>query len=147
MYASYLCGHYQTFQLMSILSHYQKTCRVRGESFQARKRNQLYCDQNNHQCRNWYNNEKARQTRLAMAKTENRLKSNRQILKLILETRKKQEVSHDYLLGAGFDFGIFTQTVNEAKTGIKYVCCFEYAIGLIAEKQYRIICHESKTKS
>lgn len=80
-----------------------------GEEFSSKRSNQKFANRANQIA---YNNFKAKNLREAKASVDKRLETNRRILARICEDASLQSVSKDYLLGAGFDFRFFSQSVH-----------------------------------
>ncbi|WP_027392966.1 hypothetical protein [Aquimarina latercula] len=83
-----------------------------------------------------YNNLKARQKRKAKSEIDRALDVNRNILKKILGNHKEIIKSRDYLLGAGFHFGITTHKIK--REGKLWSCVYEYALINIKDEQFLI---------
>ncbi|KZS39731.1 hypothetical protein AWE51_08755 [Aquimarina aggregata] len=83
-----------------------------------------------------YNNEKAKQKRNAMATINKTLNNNRNVLQSILGDRQSVQRSRDFLLGAGYHFGISTHSLKIK--GILWNCVYEYGITKIADQQFKI---------
>ncbi len=94
-----------------------------GELFTPSRSDQKFANRQN-QIR--YNNLKARQKRRAKAEIDRTLDTNRTILKKLLGTKKEVIKSRDFLLGAGFHFGISTHKIE--KDNKLWSCIYEYAL-------------------
>ncbi len=111
----------------------KKACPNCKNEFIPKRLNQLYCEI---KCRTFKNN------RLAKAKTEEtksldiRLHANRLILKSIYAKIAGAEISKDYLLGAGFNFSIYTASCkNDSAT---YTLWFEYGLTELRKGVFKI---------
>ena len=103
------------------------------ESFVPKRSNQKFsCRLNQIK----YNNRKAKSKRLAKAPYDNILDANRNILIKIIGEEDDRIVSKDYLLGAGFVFGYFNQSM--VQDNINYQCIYNYAITLLKDGKYKI---------
>ena len=117
---------------MSNLSTGSKTCPACNKSFPAKRLNHVYCSV---KCRSLKNN------RLAKIKVEEtkaldkRLHNNRSILKKIYE-KNIREVSRDYLMGAGFEFGLFTSSIVSQSE--RYILCFEFGMTELIKDKFKI---------
>lgn len=105
-----------------------------GEVFIKQCNNQVFANRKN-QIR--FNNLKAQEKRKATSQINRMLDNNRAILKRILNGEKETVKSLDYLLGAGFHFGVNTHTIKKGEK--KWSCIYDYAYLLQAEKQFKII--------
>lgn len=105
-----------------------------GEPFTPKRSDQRFATREN-QIR--YNNIKARQKRKEKADIDRALDMNRSILKNILRDQKEVVKSHDYLLGAGFNFGITTH--KSKKEGELWSCVYEYGLSSIGDNKLKII--------
>lgn len=72
-----------------------------GESFQAKRRNQVFATAQN---RIDFHNEKAAQVRTEKEPINNALHKNRQILQSLLQDKEVAIYHRQFLLGAGFSF-------------------------------------------
>ena len=105
-----------------------------NEIFIKRRSNQKFANPQN---RIRYNNLKARKKRAAKAPVEKPLDQNRTILKKILGISIEKVVSKDFLLGAGFSFGLFT--FQKTIDGNTYSGIFEYGITKLTDGNFKII--------
>lgn len=83
-----------------------------------------------------YNNEKARKKREAMAAINRTLNTNRKVLQSILGENERVKRSRDFLLGAGYHFGVFTHSMKVE--GVLWNCVYEYGITAIEDQQFII---------
>lgn len=104
-----------------------------GELFTPTRSDQRFATREN-QIR--YNNIKARQKRNAKAEIDRALDTNRNILRKILNNKEEIVKTHDFLSGAGFNFGITTHKIN--KEGKLWSCVYEYAILYLGDDQLKI---------
>ena len=104
-----------------------------NKEFTKHRSNQKFAHKEN-QIR--YNNEKARQKRMAMAAINRTLDNNRKVLQSILGNEKHVKRSRDFLLGAGYHFGIFTNSIK--LEGTLWSCVYEYGITAMADQQFMI---------
>lgn len=104
------------------------------EAFYKKRSNQKFANPQN---RIRYNNLKAGKKRAAKAPFEKPLDHNRTILKKILGANPERVVSKDFLLGAGFSFGLYTynRTVNDCT----YSGIFEYGVTKLSNGNFKII--------
>lgn len=105
-----------------------------GEVFTKQRNNQVFANRKN-QIK--FNNLKAQEKRKSMSEINRLLDQNRNILIRVLNGLDEVTKSYDYLLGAGFHFGINTHSVKIEDH--KWNCVFNYAYRLIAEKQFKVI--------
>lgn len=105
-----------------------------GESFIKQRNNQVFANRQN-QIK--YNNLKAMNKRKSIANISRILDKNRTVLKTILGDKTEITKSLDFLLGAGFNFGCSTHSINHDEK--KWVCIYDYAYTLIYEKTFKII--------
>lgn len=101
----------------------QKNDLLTGESFTPSRSDQRFATREN-QIR--YNNNKARQKRKAKAQIDKALDTNRNILKRLLGDKKDIIKSRDFLLGAGFHFGVTTHKIE--RNGKLWSCVYEYIL-------------------
>ncbi|WP_024773010.1 hypothetical protein [Aquimarina macrocephali] len=104
-----------------------------GEFFTPTRSDQRFATKEN-QIR--YNNLKARQKRRAKAEIDRALDANRNILRKILNNKEEVIKTHDFLLGAGFNFGITTHKMN--KEGKLWSCVYEYALLHLGDGRLKI---------
>ncbi len=104
-----------------------------GEPFTPTRSDQKFANRQN-QIR--YNNLKAREKRKAKGQIDRTLDTNRSILKKLLGNKKEVIKSRDYLLGAGFHFGISTHKIE--REGKLLSCVYEYALILLKDDQLLI---------
>ena len=86
----------------------KKRCPLTKEEFIPKRYNQLYINRN---AQVFVNNEKARQKRLVTNPTNKILGMNRSILLKILGKENQITKSRDFLLGSGFNFKFFSQSL------------------------------------
>ncbi len=104
-----------------------------NEEFEKRRSNQIYaCRKNQVQS----NNNRARNRRKAMANINKALDQNRKILQSILGDEEYVKRSKDFLLGAGYHFGVLTH--HENLSNLVWDCVYEYGIAAIEEEYYII---------
>jgi hypothetical protein len=97
-----------------------KTCPICQKSFIAKRKNQIYCDRNNHECRTSFNNEKARKLRLAQGNTPKIITENWKLFMEMLVDKKEVVCSRDFLKGRGVNLDYFTQYKKEGEKGVYY---------------------------
>ena len=83
-----------------------------------------------------FNNERARQKRNAMASINRALDKNRKVLQAILGEQESVKRSRDFLLGAGYHFGVFTHNIKIE--GILWNCVYEYGITDVQDQAFII---------
>lgn len=105
-----------------------------NEVFVKKRNNQIFANRKN-QIR--FNNLKAQKKRNDTSQINQILNKNHNILKAILSDEDEIIKSHDYLLGAGFHFGVHTHTIKKDEK--KWVCVYDYAYLLQPEKHFKII--------
>ncbi len=118
----------------------KKPCPNCQKDFLPKRLNQLYCGI---KCRTFNNNSIAKKRSEETKSLDKRLHKNRLVLKKIYAKCKGIEISTDYLLGADFDFGLYTRIA--ISNSIRYMLCFEYGIGEVTKDKY-IIEHFNKSK-
>ena len=101
----------------------KKRCLLTNEEFIPKRQNQVYI---NRKAQIFVNNEKARQKRLKLNPTNKILEKNRNILSNILGSQKQIIKSRDYLLGSGFNFKFFSQSLLYEKKPCQVI--YEYMI-------------------
>ena len=104
-----------------------------GEPFTPSRSDQKFANRQN-QIR--YNNLKAQQKRKAKADIDRTLDTNRNILKRLLGDKEQVTKSIEYLLGAGFHFGITTHKID--KDDKRWNCVYEYAFIHLKDDQLLI---------
>lgn len=107
--------------------------KLTGEPFTPTRSDQKFATREN-QIR--YNNLKARKKRRAKAEIDRTLDTNRNILKRLLKENKEVIKSRDYLMGAGFHFGISTHKIE--KNGKTWSCVYEYALMPLKDNRFLI---------
>lgn len=105
-----------------------------GEKFIKKRDNQVFANRKN-QIK--FNNLKAQEKRKSTAQLNKLLDTNRKILKRLLNDKKEIIKSYDFLLGAGFHFGVNTHTINIENK--KWTCIYEYSYLFLGENQFKII--------
>lgn len=105
-----------------------------GEKFIKKRNNQIFANRKN-QIR--FNNLKAQEKRKSTVQINSLLNKNRMILKQLLINKTEITKSHDFLLGAGFHFGVNTHTLNIDNK--KWTCIYEYSYSFIGDNQFKII--------
>jgi hypothetical protein len=105
-----------------------------GETFIKKRNNQVFANRENQIS---FNNLKAQEKRKALAQINKILDKNRQILKTVLGRDTEITKSLDFLLGAGFHFGMNTHTMKIREK--KWSCVYDYAYRLVAENKFKII--------
>lgn len=94
-----------------------------GNSFMPKRSNQKFETRENQIA---FNNEKARVKRHEKKKVDSTLDSNRNVLMKVLGNKEEAAVSKDFLLGAGFNFTFFSQSVMYKNQSYQLV--YEYGI-------------------
>ncbi|MCH8330953.1 MAG: hypothetical protein IH946_06175 [Bacteroidetes bacterium] len=114
-----------------------------SDKFHPSDGRQLYCTSG---CQIWFNNYKARQLRQKIRPIASGLNRNRRILFRILGEEAERTVSRDYLLGAEYDFNIYTRAFKDEKERVHY---FVYDIGLVEQGQtnYKIFRYDAALTS
>ncbi|WP_103866723.1 hypothetical protein [Aquimarina sp. I32.4] len=105
------------------------------ETFTKKRSNQKFATREN---QIEFNNLKARRKRQAKAHLDRILDKNRSIMGFLLGDQKEVTRSHDFLLGAGFNFGCNTHTILDHQ-GIKWSCIYEYAYCRTEDEKFKII--------
>ena len=105
-----------------------------GEAFVPKRSDQKFANREN-QVR--FNNNKAKEKRKAMATITKALDTNRNILQKLLQHTKSTSKSRDFLLGAGFHFGISTHKIEDSK-GELWSCIYDYALRLTDDEKFEI---------
>jgi hypothetical protein len=99
----------------------KKICPVCLKEFEAKRVNQVYCDQDNHSCRNFYNNEKARRLKKAQGEVPKKLALSWRQLDAILG-KEKETIRHiEYLKGRGIDLSYFSQYTRQNDKGVYHI--------------------------
>jgi len=111
----------------------QRKCLYSGEVFTPHRYNQKFRDRKSQIA---FNNEVARKKRAIKSPIDRVLDSNRTILINILGRHKEITKSQDFLLGAGFNFRYFNQSVTYDKKPCQLV--YEFAIISNGDKTYTI---------
>ena len=105
-----------------------------GEIFYAKRKNQRFASRKNQIA---FNNDKAKDIRDLMAKIDNHIRNNWNIL---IDIHKEEEFAlrtKDYLLGRGYNFKFFHfETFIDGK---RYFCIYNYGITMIDSGLYKII--------
>lgn len=78
-----------------------------------------------------FNNEKARKKRMAMAAVNRTLENNRKILQRLLDENEYVKHSKEFMLGAGYNFQIFTH--HAELDDVLWHCVYDYGITQIDE--------------
>lgn len=104
-----------------------------GEEFTPKRHNQKFASRANQVA---YNNTKARLVRTSIAKVNNALNNNRKVLERILGEKESVTVSSDFLLGAGFNFQYFSQSVRYQSQACQMV--YNYLLIRTAEGKFTI---------
>ncbi|MGE0569331.1 MAG: hypothetical protein AB7O73_15435 [Bacteroidia bacterium] len=105
-----------------------------GEAFYKMRNNQKFANRKN-QIR--YNNNIANNKRKIKSSFDKVLDKNRTVLKNILGTSKEKVKSKDFLLGAGFNFNVLTNSFQE--NGILWYCVYEMAYSKAENNNFKII--------
>lgn len=100
-----------------------KTDPFTGNNFTPKRSNQLFETRENQIA---FNNEKAKEKRNKKKKVDRTLDTNRNILISILAGKKEVSISKDYLMGAGFNFSYFSQSVKQEN--IHYQLVYEFGL-------------------
>lgn len=112
----------------------QRKCKFSGELFSPKRNNQLYLNRQNQIA---FNNHKALIKRKAKSEIDKLLDNNRTILMNVLNGEKSIIKHKEYLLGAGFHFGVFSY---QKKVGeVLFSGIYEYGIGKKDETHYQLI--------
>ena len=119
---------------MLINSKQHKKCARCSGEFTLKRTDQIYCSP---QCCTQTNNDLLRSRKAETKDLDTRLHINRNILKDIFLKRGLDEVTKDYLLGAGFDFGIYTGSM--VKDSTLYTFCFEFGLAAFSQGKYKIV--------
>ncbi|WP_412560613.1 hypothetical protein [Winogradskyella sp. MIT101101] len=104
-----------------------------GEEFVPKRSNQKFASREN---QIMFNNLKAAEERRAKEKTRRILNSNRKVLRTTLGSHNEVIRSHDYLLGAGLNFGFNTHRMKI--DGINWICIDDHAYALIDKNTFKI---------
>jgi len=104
-----------------------------GTEFAPKRYNQKFETRRNQIA---YNNTKSRDIRHQKYTVDKTLEGNRKILVSILNGAESKVKSRDFLLGAGFVFGYFNQSM--VQDNINYQCIYNYAITLLKDGKYKI---------
>lgn len=99
----------------------KKICPVCLKEFDAKRLNQIYCNANNHYCRNYYNNEKARKLKKAQGEAPKKLAMSWRHLNEILGNEKEVTRHIEYLKGRGIDLSYFSQYTKQNDKGIYHI--------------------------
>ena len=94
-----------------------------GEPFTPNRSDQKFATREN-QIR--YNNLKAKKKRQAKAEIDRALDTNRNILNRLLGSHNAVTKSRDFLLGAGFHFGVTTHKIEQ--NGMLLSCIYDVAL-------------------
>ena len=111
----------------------KKNCALTKEEFTPKRHNQIYI---NRKAQVFVNNEKARQKRLKTNPTNKILSMNRSILEKIIGRETQTIRSQDFLLGAGFNFKYFSQSLLFEKRPCQVI--YEYMIYSNGDKTFTI---------
>ena len=111
----------------------KKRCPLTKEEFIPKRHNQIYI---NRKTQVFVNNEKARQKRLITNPTNKILGMNRDILLKILGKENQITKSQDFLLGSGFNFKFFSQSLLYDKKPCQVI--YEYMIYSNGDKTFTI---------
>lgn len=103
------------------------------EEFVKTRSNQVYANREN-QIK--HNNLKAREKRQALSAVNNVLHENLKVLQKVLGGEKQTIKSHEYLLGAGFNFGCITHLRQEDEN--QFYCVFNYGYRKLNTTQFEI---------
>lgn len=95
---------------------------------------QVYCTR---KCQIRWNNTQAREVRTKHKPITKALRTNKKILSQILDGSEEKQVSRDFLLGAGFNFTIFSFQKKVAEK--VYAGIYDFGISKIGPKLYSII--------
>ncbi len=106
------------------------------ESFIKKRNNQKFANRKNQIN---YNNRLANEKRKIKAGLDKALDKNRNILKNLLGNEKEVIKSRDFLLGAGFNFSVQTNS-KQINNGI-YYCVYDYGYLKMENGMYKIIKH------
>ena len=104
-----------------------------GTEFTPKRYNQKFETRRNQIA---YNNAISRGIRHQKYTVDKTLEGNRKILVSILNGAESKVKSRDFLLGAGFVFGYFNQSM--VQDNINYQCIYNYAITLLKDGKYKI---------
>ncbi|MHA7056787.1 hypothetical protein ACWGOQ_0006175 [Aquimarina sp. M1] len=104
-----------------------------NQEFTKNRSNQKYKSREN-QIK--FNNEKARKKRMAMAAINKALENNRKVLHSILGDNERVKRSKDFMLGAGYAFGVFTHHMMMDES--LWHCVYEYGITKLEHENYII---------
>lgn len=105
-----------------------------NKEFTKKRNNQIYENREN-QVK--FNNKKARKKRMAMAAINKTLNNNRKVLQSVLGNDERVQRSRDFMLGAGYDFRIFTHNIKIGQS--LWHCVYEYGITQLENGNY-VIC-------
>ncbi len=108
-----------------------------GEEFEKKRANQKFATRQNQIV---YNNLMAGKKRKEKSGVDKILDKNRSILKNILGTAKEVIKSKDFLLGAGFHFGVLSHFKTRQEQ--VYYCIYDYAYTKAENSNYKIIKYE-----
>ena len=111
----------------------QRKCLHTGEVFKAHRYNQKFKDRSSQIA---FNNEIARKKRAIKNPVDRVLDKNRTILIKILGNESSVTKSQDYLLGAGFNFKFFNQSLMYDKKPCQVI--YEFIIISNGDKTYTI---------
>ena len=111
-----------------------------NENFIPKRHNQKFASRAN-QIR--FNNIKSREKRMAKAFIDKPMDRNRTILKNILANNKEVVVTKEYMLGAGFDFSLYThfKVIDKIKN-ITEVYLYELGFTKNGNDKIKIFKHE-----
>ena len=113
-----------------------KICPICNKEFAAKRINQIYCDFENHKCRNFHNNEKARKLKKAQGEVPKMLENSWRVLNTILG-KDKEAVHHiEYLKGKGIDLHYFSQYSKINDMGVYHI--FNIKLMNIDNTNYKI---------
>lgn len=86
----------------------EKKCPICKKTFNAKRINQVYCNENDYACRIFKNNEKARLLKQMQGETPKIIKKNWEVMDKLLTEKREVIVSREFLKGAGVDLSYFT---------------------------------------
>jgi hypothetical protein len=109
--------------------------KLTGTEFIPERSNQLFATRAN-QIR--YNNELARKKREAKKPLDRILDTNRTIIYRLLGQAKAGTYNKDYLLGAGFNFSVYTYVTRDVNNHLVFAI-YDVAIVQTTENEYKVI--------
>jgi hypothetical protein len=112
----------------------QKTCPATGEIFQPRRSNQKFSSA---KARNAYYNELAKKIRDKKAQVDKALERNRKIILSTLGSELEVVKTRDFLLGAGLNFNLMTNTKKMDDKVI--VAIYDVAYSKLSEGSYKLM--------